>query len=130
MWENIKDYSFALFGLLLTLVPLIHEVRKSNGFKFTGYIIILIILGLSTIGLTIDKVRRDGKEKNANNQTINNLQMSLDELTAGRKKDSTSFSEFLISLEKKYKILRDSNTNQPIIYNTQIGHADRVNIGQ
>jgi exonuclease VII large subunit len=144
MLETFKDYLTAFIGIVLLLIPLIKEAKKSGDRKSKGYMAFLIVSCVILLILGFDKINRDkhekkesiAKEKESDRrnteslQKITSLETNVSQLASGRKADSLAFSEFVQSLEKKYMITRDAKSNQPITYTTNIKNAQNVNIGR
>lgn len=77
------------------------------------------------------ELANEGEIKNLN-KNISLLKGNIEKLHNNRLTDSTRDAEFQLRLEEKFKIKRDSTTNQPItmVFDTKINNAGTVNIGR
>lgn len=125
-WSITEEYMISFldaFFLFLSII-LIPEIRKRKRYWITntGLIIIFILLGW-------DITRRTNNEKRDAKNIQSTMNHTIQTLSQGRKIDSTKFAEFIQNLQKEHNLTRDTNTNRPIIYNTNIKNARDVNIG-
>lgn len=132
MSENLQEYSLIALGLLLTIIPILKEVRskvKSNGKIF--YICLIVAISVSLFYLGFKKVRRDKSNSTITEKNIDKLIIQVNQISILKKSDSLTFKEFQKNLLEKFQITRDSSTNKPIkVFNTSIKNAETVNIGQ
>lgn len=130
---NILIVAFSFIAFILPLWDKIFKKRQITG---TGYSLFCIAGILMILGLI--KGCQDEKKEKENISHVKKLTTNIDSLNINMKDmlkdrvfDSTQNAEFLIKLERQFKIVRDSINNRPIqkINNTSIGTARDVFIG-
>lgn len=131
MGENTKDIMLYIIGVLIAVVPLIRELMQS-GKKHWVYIAFLFMCTLVILILGIDKVKRENKEKITSEKKVDILNTTLSRIENKIARDSLKNKEFEDKLVEKFKIKRDSSSNEPVptTYNTKIRTAGTVNIGR
>lgn len=132
MLENLQEYLLIALGLLLTIIPILKEVRsKSKSIGKTFYICLILAVSVCLFYLGFKKVKRDKYNSTITEKKIDNLINQVNQISILKKNDSLTFKEFQTNLLEKFQITRDSSTNKPIkVFNTSIQKAETVNIGQ
>lgn len=132
------DYVLYIAGFLISIVPLLREIKKSDGKLPILYVTFLIISGVIVLILGSIKICSDNKKERIYISKIENLSGKSDilgntilKLKDTLMKNSKAEIQFKKLLLEKFKI-RDSS-NIPVktiqIFNTHINKAQTVNIG-
>jgi hypothetical protein len=126
-WDTSKDYMNALLGaafLFITIIT-IPEIRKNRKYW------IPILIGIVVLGaLGIDKINRDSKKDEKNEQRSNTDSANISQLKTNLKELKDTIGQFKHRLDSDFHIIDSANI--PILqqnYNTKINKARDVYIG-
>ena len=136
MSAQTQENMLQLLLLIVAIGPIIVELVRKGLKANLWYIGFLVIVAISIGRLGCNKVKRDGADKKASEDKINNLYKTVNDIAEAKRNDSVMSveksikqKEFETRLFNEFHILKDSN-NSPKVVNktTNIKHADNVNI--
>ncbi|GGH66886.1 hypothetical protein HNQ91_001776 [Filimonas zeae] len=135
MWDFFIEYFASIITFTLGAVTAIKEWKRDrlSSKKYLFFIIAMLVIAMI---VDVSKKMSDSlKEDKVKNDT-DSLKNGIAVLKSKLIEKNTSDSLFQIELNKKFRIIRDSITNEPKVinqtnsYNTDIGKAGVVNIGR
>jgi len=123
-----KDFILYFLGILVTVVPLVKEIKRKNW----GYASFIIVCFGLILWLGLDKITRDNETEKENQITVGNLSSKIATLKESYSTDSVRDIQFQNTLTTKFKIGRDSITNLPYLLKTEkleINSNNGTNLG-
>ena len=113
----MKDIVLYLLTVLVAIVPLVKEVRKKK--KSWIYVSFIFMCFVLILWLGVDKIIRDNEAEKNDQTVIRNLDTQLKKIKESYSHDSLKDIQFQNTLKSKFRIGRDSLTNQPYLIRTQ-----------
>jgi hypothetical protein len=133
MWDLISELMLFFLGATITAIQFRQELSKKGNKAYITFLGVVILLFLV---FGVRKTILDYKEKSNTANQITTISNRIENLQAQKTQDSTKLvkdsianAEFQKKLFDQFGILRDSTTNKPVKYNTEIKKARDVYIG-